>query len=101
MRLIDASPVEEKLENLVKSTTGRSMAVVGYTNAAAMLYNAQTVDAEVVTRCAVCKHWGPRLPEDESKGMCWAFGAQPAAVTPADGYCYRAEKREDEKEGAT
>ena len=95
MRLIDAHPVEEKMENLVKSTTGRSLAVVGYTNAAAMLYNAPTVDAEVVTRCKDCKHWGPHLPEDDRLAMCWAFGAQPAAVTPADGYCYRAERRED------
>ena len=60
---------------------------------------APTVDAEPVIRCEECGHWGPHLEEDDTMALCWAFGAQPVAVTPADGYCYRAERRENnEKE---
>ena len=92
-RLIDATPAEEKLGNLVKSWTGRSMAASGYAWALDELRAQPTVDAVPVTRCKDCKHWGPRLPEDDSKGICWAFGAQPAAVTGADDYCSRAERR--------
>lgn len=94
-RLIDATPVETFLDNKVRSCTGRDMSVLGYTNALARLYNEPTVDAVAVLRCEDCEHWGPRLPEDEQKAICWAFGAQPAAVTPAEGYCYRAERRKD------
>ena len=91
-RLADVAPVEEILVNLVKSWTGRP-SVGGYSKALDLIRAAPTVDAVPVTRCKDCKHWGPRLPEDDSKGICWAFGAQPAAVTGADDYCSRAERR--------
>lgn len=98
-RLIDATPVEEYMRNKVKSMTGRSMNVLGWSTALAEIYNAKTVDAEPVTRCNDCQHWGPHLEEDDTMALCWAFGSQPVAVTPADGYCYRAKRRENDGTG--
>lgn len=98
-RLIDAEPIERVLDNLVKSTTGKSMAVLGYSNALAQIYNAKTVDAVPVTRCKACKHFGPRIEEGSSKGICWAFGAQPASVTDEEDFCSRAEKKDEDGKG--
>lgn len=93
MRLIDAAPVEEQLDNLVKSTTGRSMAVIGYTNAHAMIIAAPTVDAVVPVRCLNCKHWGPRL-EEEGTGLCWVNGPGWLLVKRAEEYCSSGKHRE-------
>ena len=92
-RLADVAPVEEFLKNKIKSLTGRSTAIGAYIVIQEKLQAAQTVDAQPVIRCKDCDHWGPRLEDDDTTALCWAFGAQPVAVTPADGYCYRAEKR--------
>ena len=92
-RLADVAPVEEFLGNKVKSLTGRSLAIGGYIGALERIKAAPTVDAVPVIRCKDCGHWGPHLEDDDTTALCWAFGSQPVAVTPATGYCYRAEKR--------
>ena len=92
-RMIDAEPVEEFLENKVKSLTGRSFSVGGYSGALEKLKTAPTVDAVPVIRCKDCQHWGPRLEEYDGLGLCWAFGAQPAAAQDENGYCNRAKRK--------
>ena len=97
-RLIDAGPVEEILSNKVKSLTGRNMAVIGYSFAAAEIMRAPTVDAVPVIRCKDCQHWGPRL-EDNALGMCWVRGPGDIMVKREDAFCSDGERRkEDGKE---
>lgn len=95
-RLIDAFPLEIAFENLVKSWTGRSLSASGYSKALEMVRGAKTVDAVRVLRCKDCKHFGPRIEEGSAKGICWAFGAQPASVTDEEDYCSRGERRPDD-----
>ena len=94
-RLVDVAPVENFLKNKIESLKGRSLAIGGYIGAREMIKAAPTVDAVPVIRCEECGHWGPHLEDDDTMALCWAFGAQPVAVTPATGYCYRAERREE------
>lgn len=94
-RYVNVTPIEEKLNNLVKSTAGRSFAVTGYANALAMIYAAPAVDAVVPVRCVNCKHWGPRL-EDQSTGLCWVNGPGWLLVRKEDDYCSSGEKRPDD-----
>ena len=94
-RLIDATPVETDLDQKVRKNAGRNISIIGLADALARIYAAPTVDAVPVIRCEECEHWGPHLEEDDTLALCWAFGAQPVAVTPATGYCYRAKRREN------
>lgn len=93
-KLVDISAIQEKLENLVKSTTGKSMAVVGYSNALAMLLAAPVVKAVVPVRCQQCKLWGPRL-EDPKTGLCWLDASEDVKVRREDEYCSRGVLRQE------
>lgn len=93
-KIVDVSEIVEKLQNLVRSTTRKSMAVVGYSNALAMLLAAPELDAVVPVRCQKCKLWGPRL-EDSKTGLCWLDASEDVKVRREDEYCSRGVIRQE------
>lgn len=93
-RLVNVTPIEEQLGNHVRSATGRSMAVIGYSNALAMLMAAPAVEAVVPVYCRTCRFWGPRL-EDEGTGLCWVNGPGWLLVRRSDDYCSSGRRRQD------
>lgn len=96
MRPVDADSLIEECHWVIRSDGTRVFVchVEDIENAPTL--DAPTLDAVPVVRCKDCKYWGNELAWSGSRiGVCDFFNDM---VTNADGYCYRAVRKEDENE---
>ena len=96
MRLIDADALFDSMNSLDYESTVKAYETIA---------NAPTIDAVPVVRCKDCKHWDEhsQYGYDSENGiygnycMLWTPEDDFYAVeTPADGFCFEAERRDDE-----
>lgn len=91
MRLVNATPVEEFLNNAAKSWAG-TFSGPAYRTAFLQVKDAPTVDAVQVVRCRECEN----VREENGVFVCGKFiGSDVKVSTSPDNYCSSGRRREN------